>query len=79
MSKSLSLKLKDDIFEEVEYIIKKIKKHRNTYINEALSLYNQLKRKEIIKNQLELESKLVRENSMKVLKEFEELEDNILE
>jgi ribosomal 50S subunit-associated protein YjgA (DUF615 family) len=79
MAKSLSLKLNDDIFEEVEDIIHKIKIPRNKYINEALSLYNQLNRKKIIKKQLEFESKLVRENSMEVLEEFEKLEDNILE
>ena len=79
MAKSLSLKLNDDIFEEVEDIIHKIKIPRNKYINEALSLYNRLNRKKIIKKQLEFESKLVSGNSMEVLEEFEQLEDNILE
>lgn len=79
MSKSLSLKLNDDIFEEVEDIIHKIKIPRNKYINEALSLYNRLNRKKLIKKQLEFESKLVSGNSMEVLEEFEKLEDNILE
>ncbi len=79
MAKSLSLKLNDDIFEEVEDIIHRIKIPRNKYINEALSLYNQLNRKKIIKKQLEFESKLVRRNSMEILEEFEKLEDNILE
>ena len=79
MPKLLSLKVRDDVFQEVEDIIRRIKVSRNAYINDALSLYNQLNRKKFIKNQLELESKLVRENSLEVLDEFEKLEDKILE
>lgn len=79
MPKVLSLKLKDDIFEEVEEIIHKIKKSRNAYINDALDFYNRENRRKFIKKQLEYESKLVRESSMKTLEEFEKLEDPILE
>ena len=79
MAKVLSLKLRDDIFREVEDIIHKIEKSRNAYINEALAFYNQENRKKILRKTLELESRLVRENSLGVLEEFEKLEDSILE
>jgi len=79
MAKVLSLKLRDDIFREVEDIIHKIKKSRNAYINEALAFYNQENRKKLLRKTLELESRLVRKNSLEVLEEFEKLEDRILE
>ena len=79
MAKVLSLKLRDDVFREVEDIIHKIKKSRNAYINEALALYNQENRKKLLRKTLELESRLVRKNSLEVLEEFEKLEDRILE
>lgn len=34
--KNLSLKLDDDIFQETEKIVKRIKKNRNRYINKAI-------------------------------------------
>jgi len=79
MAKVLSLKLRDDIFQEVEDILKNIKIPRNTYINEALAFYNLKNRKKILKKQLEVESRLVRQNSLEVLEEFEKLEDGIFE
>ena len=79
MPKVLSLKLKDDIFLEVEDIIRKIRKSRNAYINEALDSYNKENKRKLIREQLQYESKLVRENSLKALEEFEKLEDPVLE
>ncbi len=79
MPKVLSLKLNDDIFREVEDIVHKIKTSRNAYINEALAFYNKENKRKLIRKQLEFESKLVRDNSMQVLQEFEKLEDPILE
>ncbi|MEO5650243.1 MAG: hypothetical protein ABIR03_10025 [Ginsengibacter sp.] len=71
--KSLSLKLEDHIFEDTENIISRKKKTRNRYINEALEFYNLLQNRKLLSEQLEKESKLVREESMKILAEFEEL------
>ena len=79
MSKTLSLKLKDDVFAETEDIIKSIHKPRNTYINEALSFYNKFIRRKILKNRLKKESRLVSESSMEVLRELELIEDEIPE
>ncbi len=71
--KSLSLKLENHIFEETESIISRIKKPRNRYINEAIEFYNLLQNRKLLSKQLEKESKLVREESIKVLAEFEKL------
>jgi predicted DNA-binding protein len=79
MSKALSLKLTNEIFDEVETITKEIHKPRNTYINEALAFYNKLLRRKNLKKLLIKESKLISRNSMSILDEFESIEDDILE
>ncbi|MEA1986519.1 MAG: hypothetical protein U9N76_03385 [Candidatus Marinimicrobia bacterium] len=79
MSKALSLKLKEDIFENVEEITKKIKIPRNTYINFALEYYNKLNERKLLKKQLKKESKLVKESSLEILVDFEKMDDVILE
>jgi len=73
--KTLSLKLDDPIFFETEQVVSKLKKTRNRYINEAILYYNKLQKKRILALKLETESKLVQEESLKVLKEFENLDE----
>jgi hypothetical protein len=73
--KTISLKIDDSIFVETEKILNRIKKPRNRYINEALDFYNKLQRKQIIEEKLKKESELVQEDSMSVLKEFENIEN----
>jgi hypothetical protein len=73
--KTLSLKLDDMIFRETEQVIGYIKKSRNRYINEALDYYNKLQKRDMLAMQLEKESKLVGEDSIEILKEFEQAED----
>ena len=73
--KTLSLKLDDTVFQETEQVITKLKKPRNRYINEALLYYNRLQRKRLLAKKLDAESKLVRAESLKVLAEFENLDD----
>jgi len=73
--KTLSLKLDDTIFQETEQVVTRLKKPRNRYINEALLYYNRLQKKKLLAGKLEAESKLVREESLKVLAEFENLDD----
>ncbi len=73
--KNLSLKLEDDIFQETEKIVNKVQVPRNRYINEALAFYNRLQKRRLLAQQLGKESKLVAENSMDILQEFDELED----
>ena len=73
--KTLSLKLDDFIYEETEQLLEKIKKPRNRYINEAIQYYNRIQKKQITAQLLKLESKLVSEESMNILNEFENLGD----
>jgi predicted transcriptional regulator len=68
--KTLSLKLDDDIFEEAEEITSKLNLARNRYINEAVSIYNRVNKKRLLKKQLEKESVLTSKDSMEVLHEF---------
>ncbi len=73
--KTLSLKLDDIVYEETEQLLEKIKKPRNRYINEALQYYNRLQKRKIISQLLVQESKLVSEESMHVLNEFENMDE----
>jgi len=70
--KNISLKLDDAVFGETEKILSRIKKPRNRYINEALAYYNRLQKRLLLEKKLKIESALVKDNSIKVLKEFEE-------
>jgi len=73
--KTLSLKLDDDIFDETEDVLLKLKKSRNRYINEAVDYYNRINRRNLISKKLSRESKLVKRESLAVLAEFETLQD----
>ena len=74
--KNLSLKMNDGVFADTEKITARISKNRNRYINEAVAFYNLLQKRRIISGQLQKESKLVQEESMKVLAEFEKMQDD---
>ncbi len=69
--KTLSLKLDDAVFTETEQVISQLKKSRNRYINDALEFYNKVQQRKLLASRLEKESKLVKEDSMEVLREFE--------
>jgi pentatricopeptide repeat protein len=73
--KTLSLKLDDHVFEDTEEMTGYLKKSRNRYINEAIEFYNKMQKRNILATQLAKESKLVAGESMEVLNEFENLED----
>ena len=75
--KSISLKLQEQIFQETENLLEHLKTSRNKYINEAIEYYNQYQKRKLIEEQLVNESKLVSDDSMEVLGEFESLEDEI--
>ena len=72
--KTISLKLDDSVFNETEEVLSKMKKARNRYINEAIAYYNNIQRRKILESILEEESKLVAEDSIAVLKDFEAIE-----
>ena len=72
--KTVSLKIDDAIFEETEKILSRIKKSRNEYINEALEYYNKVQSRTILEDSLKMESGLVNDESLSVLKDFEEID-----
>ena len=73
--KTVSLKIDDTIFGDTEEILRKIKKPRNRYINEALEFYNKIQKRRLIEDRLKMESNLVKDDSMTVLKDFEKIDD----
>ncbi len=75
--KVLSLKVKDDILQETDRVVKSINVSRNAYINHALRLYNQLNRRRILKVKLAQESKAVAHVSLEILSEMEKIADGL--
>lgn len=73
--KTISLKIEDDIFQETEKILSKQKISRNRYINMAIESFNAQERRKILSQQLKKESTMVKDDSMIVLQEFENLGD----
>lgn len=73
--RSISLKLNDPVFQEMEKILVHVKVSRNKYINEAIEYYNALQDRLLLEKQLLEESALVSNDSMGVLHEFDALED----
>jgi predicted transcriptional regulator len=78
MSKNLSLKLQDEVFEETERVLRRVKRPRNAYINEAIHFYNKLVARRLLKNKLIRESNIIAADSMAVLEEFEKFEEGLL-
>ncbi len=72
--KTVSLKIDDSIFDETENILSRIKIPRNRYINEALEYYNKLQRRQILEKRLRSDSDLVKNDSIKILKDFERID-----
>ena len=72
--KTVSLKIDDSIFGETESILSRIKIPRNRYINEALDYYNKFQRRQILEKRLKFDSDLVKNDSIKVLKDFERID-----
>lgn len=69
--KTLSLKLDHEVYMETEEILSWLKKPRNRYINDALSAYNAIQKRKMLESRLKKESYQVRDESLNVLKEFE--------
>ena len=75
MSKALSLKMDDRIFEEAEKVIRKIRMPRNAYINRAVDFYTRLQRKALLHKKLKKEVQLLKKDTQEFTKSFELLED----
>lgn len=75
MSKVLSLKLRNEVFDEMETTLRRLKRPRNAYINQAVEHFNRLHRRRLLGEALARESAAVRDESMRVLTEFERIAD----
>ena len=73
--KIVSLKIDDLTFVETEKILSTISIPRNRYINEAIEYYNKVQKRQILEKRLKFESNLVTNESMKILREFENFEN----
>ena len=72
--KTVSLKIDDSIFGETEKILSRISIPRNRYINEAIEYYNKVQKRQLLEQRLKIESDLVKDESMNVLKNFEKID-----
>jgi hypothetical protein len=73
--KNLSLKLEEEVFMETEKMVAMLGGNRNRYINQALAHYNAYRYRLWLKEKLKKESAIVAADSMRVLAEFDALED----
>lgn len=72
--KVISLNLDEVIFNETEKIVAMMKKPRNRYLNEAINFYNKHQQRAILERKLQYESEAVSENSMNILRDFEDID-----
>lgn len=77
MSKLLSLKLQEETFKEMEKIAKRLGRARNAYINDAIAHFNRIQERRELAEILARDCARARDESMKVLAEFEALDDPI--
>ena len=71
--KTILLEIEDSLFAETELIISNLKVSNNQYTNDALEYYNEIQKRQNLENQLKFESALVKNESINILKEFENL------
>jgi hypothetical protein len=72
--KVISLHIDNRIFLETEHIVSRLEKSRNRYINDAIDFYNKQQKRLLLEKRLYKESDLIRDESMQVLRDFEEFE-----
>jgi len=72
--KVISLNIDEIIFSETELIVSHMKKSRNRYINDAIDFYNKHQKRLMLEQKLYKESELLQDESMNVLRDFEEFE-----
>lgn len=72
--KVISLNIDEIIFNETEKIVALMKKPRNRYINEAIDFYNKHQQRALLEKKLQMESESIREDSMNILNDFEEID-----
>ena len=72
--KVISLNVNEIIFNEAEKIVSLMKKSRNRYINEAIDYYNKHQRRMMLEQKLQKESGIVKEDSLNILRDFEDMD-----
>lgn len=72
--KTASFKTDESISGETETKLSKIKKSRNRYFSDSIDAKKRLQKRAILEKILEKESKLVKTDSMCVLKDFENID-----
>jgi hypothetical protein len=73
--KSVSVKIDKKVFKDTDEISSALKLPRNSYIHDALTLYNNYNKRQILKEKLKRESSLAKQVSMQILEIFEQLDD----
>ena len=77
--KNLSLKLDERVFNETERILESLKESRNRYINRAVDYFNKMQRRKLVGEQIAAESLIIRNDSLEICREFEQLNDEATE
>ena len=77
--KAISLKIQEDVFEELEKTVKEIHMSRNAYINKAVDFYNKINRKRKNRRLLKEASLKVRDQSLAFLREIEGIDSHLIE
>lgn len=75
MSKLLSLKMDERIFEDTENVLKKIRLPRNAYINRAVEFYNRVQSRLLAKKRLKQDVELLKTDTQEFIDNFEFLDD----
>ena len=73
MSKSLSLTLDDDLIRDADEAASTLRVPRDAFIVQAIRKYSSEIKRRRLRNQLRKESNLTAAESLKILREFEEL------
>jgi len=75
MSKLLSLKMDDRVFQETEKVLRKIRIPRNAYVNQAVDFYNRCHNRVLVKRKLQKDVEILKKDTERFLKSFELLAD----
>ncbi len=75
--KTLPLIIDDTIYEEAAELSATLNTDINTYLNEAIHLFNLYSKRRILKIELTKESEVALKDSMEILHEFEEFIEEI--
>jgi len=73
MTKSLSVKMEESVLASADQMAKRMGTNRNAYINRAVCLMNKVGERARLREIFRRESRVVRSESLRVMKEFEAL------